>query len=50
LLSVDPKTDRYAFSYKIETTSEGIKIIEEPKERGDAKQLLSDLWQRIKGN
>ncbi|OAB79909.1 metal-dependent hydrolase [Cochleicola gelatinilyticus] len=50
LLSVDPKTDRYAFSYKIETSSEGINIIEEPKERGDAKQLLSDLWQRIKGN
>lgn len=50
LLSVDPTTDRYAFSYAIRETAAGIEIVEEPKDRGAAKKLLAALWKRIQGN
>ena len=50
MLSVDPQSEQYAFSYLLRPTSEGVEVIEEPKDRGDAKNLLMDLWARIKGN
>ncbi|HLV92099.1 MAG TPA: metal-dependent hydrolase [Aequorivita sp.] len=50
LMSVDPNTDKYAFSYILEKENDELKIIEEPKDRSDAKKLLADLWQRIGGN
>ncbi|HLS29501.1 MAG TPA: hypothetical protein VK021_01450, partial [Flavobacteriaceae bacterium] len=50
LLSVNPNTEKYAFSYIIEKTEDGIKVTEEPKDRGDAKKLLADLWKRMWGN
>lgn len=52
LMTVDPvpAEEKYAFSYIIEQTGDEIKITEEPKDRGDAKQLLADLWHRMWGN
>lgn len=50
LLSVNPKTEKYAFSYHLSPTSDGVIISEVPKARGDAKILLQDLWARIQGN
>lgn len=50
LMSVDPDTDKYAFSYILEIEDGELNIIEEPKDRSDAKKLLSDLWKRIGGN
>lgn len=50
LMSVNPDTDKYAFSYLLEDSGGELKIIEEPKDRADAKKLLSDLWQRMWGN
>lgn len=50
LLSVDPQTEKYAFSYQIQPTLNGVKVIEEPKNRDDAKKLLKDLWERMLGN
>jgi len=50
LMSVDPKTDKYAFSYELISKDEDLAIVEEPKDRSDAKKLLGDLWRRIWGN
>ncbi|MDN3722757.1 metal-dependent hydrolase [Aequorivita sp. SDUM287046] len=50
MISVDPKADKYAFSYLIQKEGDEIEISENPKTSGDAKKLLSDLWERIKGN
>ena len=50
LMSVNPNSDKYAFSYILEKENGELKITEEPKNRGDAKKLLSDLMQRVKGN
>lgn len=50
LMSVDPNTDKYAFSYILEVEDGELKITEEPKDRSDAKKLLGDLWNRIGGN
>jgi inner membrane protein len=50
LMSVDPNTDKYAFSYILEVEDGELKITEEPKDRSDAKKLLGDLWKRIGGN
>lgn len=50
LMSVDPDTDKYAFSYILEIEDGELNIIEEPKDRSDAKKLLADLWKRIGGN
>lgn len=50
LMSVDPNTDKYAFSYILERENGELKITEEPKDRSDAKRLLGDLWKRIAGN
>lgn len=50
LMSVDPDTDKYAFSYILEKEDGELTITEEPKDRSDAKKLLGDLVKRIGGN
>ena len=50
LMSVDPNTDKYAFSYILEKENGELTVTEEPKDRSDAKRLLGDLWKRIGGN
>tara|TARA_R110002049_G_scaffold46801_1_gene135853 strand:- start:7893 stop:8891 length:999 start_codon:yes stop_codon:yes gene_type:complete len=51
LLSMKPNAENFVFKYKIEIDSAGTPFfIEEPKEKRDAKKLLSELWVRIKGN
>lgn len=50
LMSVDPNTDKYAFSYMLGDEDGELTVTEEPKDRGDAKKLLADLWLRIGGN
>lgn len=50
LMSVNPNTDKYAFSYIIDTEKGEVSITEEPKDRSDAKKMLSDLWERMWGN
>lgn len=50
-LSIQPNAQNFVFKYKIEVDKRGTPFfIEEPKAKRDAKKLLSDLWQRIKGN
>ncbi|HET8829825.1 MAG TPA: metal-dependent hydrolase [Pelobium sp.] len=50
LISVDPKSEKYAFSFLIEKTGNDVTVMEEEKDTRDAQKLLSDLWKRIKGN
>lgn len=51
LLSMKPNTENFVFKYKIEIDANGTPFFtEEPKEKRDAKKLLSELWLRIKGN
>ncbi|WP_435414834.1 metal-dependent hydrolase [Polaribacter aestuariivivens] len=50
-LSIKPNATNFVFKYKINIDENGTPFfIEEPKEKRDAKKLLSDLWKRIKGN
>jgi len=51
LLSLTPNAQNFVFQYEIKADDFG-KIIftETVKNREDAKQLLSDLWIRVKGN
>lgn len=50
LVSLDPDTKKFAFSYHLEEKTNQLKITEVPKDTGDAKKLLSGLWFRVKGN
>lgn len=51
LLSMKPNAENFVFKYKIEMDANGTPFFtEEPKEKRDAKKLLSELWLRIKGN
>ena len=50
LMSVNPNSDKYAFSYILEKEDGELKITEEPKDRSDAKKLLADLIERVMGN
>lgn len=51
LLSMKPNAENFVFKYKIEIDADGTPFFtEEPKEKRDAKKLLSELWLRIKGN
>ncbi|MDP2688179.1 MAG: metal-dependent hydrolase [Aequorivita sp.] len=50
MMSVDPNADKFAFSFLIEKTGNEVTVTEEPKDTRDAEKLLSDLWERIKGN
>ncbi|CAM3313790.1 metal-dependent hydrolase [Aequorivita lipolytica] len=49
-ISLDPQSDKFAFSFLIENEGDDVKITEEPKEVKEGGKLLSDLWERIKGN
>ena len=51
VLSMQPNATNFVFKYKIEIAADGTPFfIEEPKQKGDGKKLLIDLWTRIKGN
>ncbi len=50
LMSVDPDSEKYAFSYILKKENGTLAVMEEPKNRGDAKKLLADLWERMWGN
>ncbi|MFL0354581.1 metal-dependent hydrolase [Xanthomarina sp. GH4-25] len=51
LLSLKPGAQNFVFQYEIKTDASGeVTFTETVKNREDAKQLLSDLWKRIKGN
>ncbi|APZ47187.1 metal-dependent hydrolase [Polaribacter reichenbachii] len=50
-LSIKPNATNFVFKYKITVDENGTPFfIEEPKKKSDAKKLVSELWQRIKGN
>jgi inner membrane protein len=50
LVSLDPASEKFVFSYHLSEVNNELIITEEPKNREDAKALLSELWTRIKGN
>lgn len=51
LLSPHPKENSFVFSYSLLNLETGsVEIKELPKTRGDAKKLLIELWERMKGN
>lgn len=51
LLSMDPKAQNFVFQYSINTDGNGnLKFVEAPKDRDDARRLIGDLWDRVKGN
>ncbi len=49
-LSVAPNFQQFAFSFALTKNNNKVTIKEVPKNRDDAKQLLTDLWERIQGN
>lgn len=50
-LSMQPNAQNFVFKYKIDVDANGNPTFtEEPKQKRDGKKLLSELWQRIKGN
>jgi len=50
MISVDPKSEKFAFSFLIEKKGNEVTVTEEEKNTREAGKLLSALWQRIKGN
>ena len=50
MISVDPNSEKFAFSFLIEKTGNEVTVTEEEKNTREAGKLLSDLWTRIKGN
>ncbi len=50
LLSLKQDEKRFAFTYELTTTQNGLKVLETPKTPSDADGLLESLWQRILGN
>ncbi|WP_452227857.1 metal-dependent hydrolase [Lacinutrix sp. MEBiC02404] len=51
LLSVTPKSDNFVFKYSLDVDASGkVTFTEEPKNNRDGKKLLTELWQRLKGN
>ncbi len=49
-LNPSDEDSNFAFSYKLIPEGGTIRAEEEPKSPGDGKQILLDLWERIKGN
>lgn len=50
ILKSEGNKDTFVFSYKLQPQTNGtLQITEMPKNRADAKVLLRELWQRIKG-
>ncbi|SDE45477.1 metal-dependent hydrolase [Cellulophaga baltica] len=50
LMSMDPKEQDFAFKYQLTNKEGDLEIKEIPKNVGDAKKLLQELWNRILGN
>ena len=51
LLSVEPESQDFVFKYKMALNEKGeVEFTEMPKRPEDGKQLLIDLWDRVKGN
>jgi len=51
LFNLEPNSHSFVFAYKIDTDSTGkSQFTEVPKDTSDGKKLLTDLWNRIKGN
>jgi inner membrane protein len=50
LISLNPESEKFAFSYLLQEKDNELLIEEEPKTRGDAQELFADLWNRLKGN
>lgn len=50
LVSLNPDSEKFAFSYKLEEKNNELLITEEPKNRADAQKLFVELWSRLKGN
>ena len=51
LLNLEPNSQDFVFKYLIDVdTSGNVTFIEQEKNQRDAKQLMSGLWDRIKGN
>ncbi|WP_432411880.1 metal-dependent hydrolase [Rasiella sp. SM2506] len=49
-LSVNPDNQQYVFSFLLKGDKENLTITENQKKPEDAKKILAELWQRIKGN
>lgn len=50
-LSLQPNAQNFVFQFLINVDENNeVTFIETEKDRGDAKKLFSELWQRIKGN
>ena len=51
LLNLEPQSQDFVFQYKIDVDDFGtLNFIEMEKNQGDAKKLVSGLWERLKGN
>lgn len=51
LLSMAPQSQNFVFKYLIDIDDSGnVNFIEQEKTQRDGKQLMLDLWQRVKGN
>lgn len=51
LLNLEPNSQDFVFKYLIDVDNSGhVTFIEQEKNQRDAKQLMSSLWERIKGN
>jgi inner membrane protein len=51
LLSLEPHAQDFVFKYEIKTESSGhVSFIEQEKAPRDAKKLMADLWDRLRGN
>ena len=51
LLNLEPNSQDFVFKYLIDVDNSGhVTFIEQEKNQRDAKQLMSSLWKRIKGN
>ena len=49
LVSLDPNETRFAFSYRLTETEDGLRVEETEKSGRDAQKLLSALWGRMWG-
>ncbi len=50
LMSLDNDDEKFAFSYELNQTDDGLRVKETPKLKRDAKLLFASLWKRIWGN
>src|SRR5690606_7661967 len=51
VLSLKPNAQDFVFQYKISTNNVGeVSFIETERNKEEAKQLIKDLWMRVKGN